>query len=171
MTCQDLLNAQLPSPLPMVLAFPEDPTLSDTSIDFGLFYYLTHVPVLQCLVGQRIYPSYQDRFSPTTVFPCIVYEFHGAEAINCLTGSAGATQVDLELSCYSSDKRETVQLAELLRLVLHGFQGWWGTVPVWKCLRTDYDDDCDPPKDSSGRWWLSRSLTFDVGFYEQRPAF
>lgn len=169
MSCQDILSALLPSPLPCCLGGNISPSLSDISLEAGIVSYLSSNPAIACMVANRIYPGYMARANAT--FPAIVYEVAEVERENLLSGAAGMATATVTIDCYSNQYPDVVKLAEVIRLSLHGFRGWMGCVGVWGVWPQGQEDEVEQPQDNSGTWWYMRGLTYSIQYYEPIPSF
>lgn len=132
--------------------------------------YLTSVPAVSCLIGNRYYPHQVPR--ENTTWPAVTYYRSSTEHHHLLAGSAGWAMADVALDVWSPSYADTYTTAETLRMALQGFSGWWGCVQIGG-IWLDGEDDTGPekPGDGSGTWWYSRSLDFRIAFAEPAPQF
>lgn len=105
----------------------------------GLFTFLTSLPSIAALVGDRVYPR---RLPQTADFPVIVYRRISTAGDLAHTGPSGILTPRIQLDVWAEDPDTADAVAEVLRRELDGYRGQMGDVPVGMVrIVNDVDDD------------------------------
>jgi len=166
MSCTPSFSGCLPCSFPYVClgSYQESQTLSATTLEDALVFYLTNHPVVGCLVGSRIYANAVQR--KNTSWPVITYTRGSTDHAQGISGSLGYAFAHLELDVWSTSYSDCPQVAAALRQALQSFHGWWGCVGIHGVTLDGEDDAIERAADGSAVWFYSRSLDVNVCFSE-----
>lgn len=93
------------------------------NLNEALYAYLTSDPDLFALVGTRVYPR---RAPQDPTFPLIVVHRIATPRDSSNDGPDGLPMPLMQLNCVAKTTEESSKVADLVRLLLDGFQGSMG---------------------------------------------
>jgi hypothetical protein len=101
----------------------------------NLHEFLTAVPAVAAVVGDRVYPDIipQHVYDEVTRSPCIVYQRLGATRSATYCGHDLLVAAAIQVDHYAQDFDAAVQLGDLTRQALRDYSGTMGTVRVRWC--------------------------------------
>lgn len=139
------------------------------SIRSGLFSYLSGQASVTAIVGTspaRIYPVYLPEGRPR---PSLLYKRTDGGHDHTLKGSAGNALAKFEIDVIADSYSEADALAEVVRQVMQGFKGMFGTTDVRSVILDDELDDYVGPIDASDKGVFFITLTYSIRYTESVP--
>lgn len=132
------------------------------SIESDLFAKVTGNAGVSALIGTRFTPLLLDQNS---AFPAAVYQFISGTHEESMQGSSGLAAGRLQVSAYGVTPKDSRDVAEAIRLVLHGLSGTVGTTDNVAILildgpRDGYEDEIKR---------FRRDYDYQVHYHETQP--
>lgn len=115
--------------------------------DPNLFAFLTNVPSVAAIAGDRIYKQQipQHDREDASRYPCAVFLRSGGDRTATFCGSDGIVPGTFRILCISQDPDEPEILANAIRRALADYRGLMGDVPVCKVdIVNDTDEGPEP---------------------------
>ena len=139
--------------------------MSDISKDVRT--YLLTVSAVTDIVGSRIFPRMMPQGES---LPAVVFSLIGSTSEPRLLGASGGVRALVQIDCYAETHIVCNNLAEKIRLSLHGYSGTAGSSTVEAMLDAKREM-FDAPTDASDVPAYRVSLDFEIWHNEAIPSF
>jgi hypothetical protein len=114
------------------------------TIEDAIYSLLSGSATVAALVGTRIY---RVKMPDNPQMPAITYQTVYSEPIESFSGFSGLWQPIMRVDCWGKTAGSTQDLAEKVRLALHGYQGSYQDRRIHNILEWSttelYDEDAD----------------------------
>lgn len=109
----------------------------------------------QTLAASRVYP----RLPQGVKFPAIRYQRIAVSRTQSLDANVGVTEVTMQIDCMADTYSNAKTLADSVRVLLHGFQGAWGSTLTARNVRLDTENDFFEQDGDRVTHWVSQRYT------------
>ena len=130
-------------------------------------YLLTKTTVTD-EVSTRIRP---DALAQNETMPALVIQETASDHEEQLSGAGGISQSSVTIACYADTRIKADEVAEVIRLVLHGYTGSAGSQTIQASQLEDRAVGYLVPNDGSDDGLYVNSLDFRITFTESIPTF
>lgn len=132
------------------------------SLEAGLYSYLTAQAAITAIVGTKIYPN---RIPQGTALPCLMYSRTNTDHETQLAGAAGIATATMQIDCFATGAggyMTVKNLANAVRVKLHGYRGYMGTEAVNDCSLQNEIDIYDEPAHAEDHGTHRVSMDFQI---------
>lgn len=119
------------------------------SLESALYSYLSNEATITAIVGTQIYAHMATEGA---TLPRIIYTSVSRQAFDHLTAPSGVVSSRMQIDSYAITPDGAIDLAEAVRVLLHGYRGQMGTEALeirWSTLDTQRNNYESPHDDSS----------------------
>lgn len=140
-----------------------------SSVLEGVRAYLAEQESVVALVGRKIFGEKSDQWARR---PTIVYTLAGGDEPGHLRGTANKARAQVQIDCWSDDKKQAEQIAEAVRDVIHTFlNGYMGDVKVRSCrLLSGPTSDWVNKEDGTDEGAFRSSIVFNIWYSVLTPS-
>lgn len=138
------------------------------SLETDLPTYLLSKTAITNVVGTTLY---QETIPQGVTGPAIAWSMSRPERLMCCAGAAGYAWATVQITCRSETNTQAFDLAESVRLVLHGFRGTIGSTIVGAIVFSDGDDDVENKGNSADSNYYFTVDRYRIGYAEAIPVF
>jgi len=130
--------------------------------------YLQTKSTVTDLIGTRMFPRMLPQGES---LPAIIFSVIGSTTENKITGASGGVRVVIQLDCYAETHIQANDLAEQVRLVLHGYTGAAGDSTIGHALLDNKREMFDAPTDASDVPSYRVMMEWEILHNETIPSF
>ena len=105
-----------------------------------------------------------------TEYPILTFQPISTVHDHTRAGAAGVATTRMQFDCWSDSKLESIQLAEALRQVMHGYIGTMGTQHIAFC-KLENEITLDEKPTAGENWLYRRSVDYMITYSESVPTF
>lgn len=102
--------------------------------------------------GGRIYP----RLPQQATFPAIRYQRINTARTHSINATVGVTDATLQIDCMAETYGDAKELADAVRVLLHGYRGAWGTLKAHLVSLETENDFYEQDGDELTHWVTQR---------------
>ena len=136
-------------------------------IEKGVYAHLSTLEPITNLVGTRIYWA----SAPQGVTePYIVCHTITDTEYYDLGGDIGLSKARIQIECWDDNYLDSAELAEVLRMHISGFIGYFGDVKIQKCHRESIREDNSEYAESQGNARYCKICDYEI-MYEKERAY
>lgn len=125
------------------------------TIEQAIYNILANTAGISALVGTRIY---QVKMPDNVTFPAISYQTSYGSQIESFTGFSGLKNPVISIDSWASSAGVAKDLAEKIRVALHGYSGTYGDITIDNVLEWSFIEMYDSDTEifhvsSNARFW------------------
>ena len=139
-----------------------------SDIGVGVRTYLLTKSAITDLVNTRIYPAVLPQ---AATLPAVVYTLITSTPNDCLAGSSGSVDSNIQLDVYTNNHLTSNDIGEQIRLVMQGYSGTMGDETIGGVRLLNRFEMYEKPVDGSDLGRHRVLLTFEITHTQQIPTY
>ncbi len=125
------------------------------TIEDAIYNILTSNPGVSAIVGTRVY---RVRMPDNPQLPAITYQTSYGSQVESFTGYSGLRMPIISIDCWGDTAKLTRDLAEKVRVALHGYSGTYSDITIDNVLEWSFIELYEPDTEifhvsCSARFW------------------